>query len=90
MRKPLPFKLDHKIDESIRELKDELVKKGEPATLESVMLDCADYCGVARETVRGIRRKLINPSAPLALKLAEYFGKPVEELFWLVEEEEDE
>ena len=43
--------------------------------------DLAKMCGVSRQTVSSIERGDYHPSVLLAIKLAEYFGTHVEELF---------
>ena len=37
--------------------------------------------GVSRQTINSIEKERYTPSLPLALKLARYFGKSVEEIF---------
>jgi len=41
----------------------------------------ATQLGVSRQTVNAIETGKYDPSLPLAFKLAEVFGKPIEELF---------
>lgn len=43
----------------------------------------ADAVGVSRQTIVAIEKKKFLPSTPLALKIAGYFGKPVESIFSL-------
>ncbi|MFD1426828.1 putative transcriptional regulator [Kroppenstedtia sanguinis] len=43
---------------------------------------------VTRQTIIAIERNRYNPSLELALKFANYFGQPVEEIFHLTEENE--
>ncbi|MBH8579522.1 MULTISPECIES: helix-turn-helix transcriptional regulator [Halomonadaceae] len=43
--------------------------------------DLADTLGVSRNTINSIEVGRYVPSLPLALKLARFFGKPVEEVF---------
>jgi putative transcriptional regulator len=43
--------------------------------------DLARDLGVSRQTVNAIETGRYLPSLPLAMALARYFGKPVEELF---------
>jgi len=37
--------------------------------------------GVSRQTINSIEKERYTPSLPLAIALARYFGKPVEEIF---------
>ncbi|MGB5934141.1 MAG: helix-turn-helix transcriptional regulator [Anaerolineae bacterium] len=48
----------------------------------------AQRVGVTRQTIIAIEGKRYNPSALLALKIAEVFDLPLEEVFWLKEKEE--
>jgi putative transcriptional regulator len=52
--------------------------------------ELADRVGVTRMTIYSIEKGKYVPSAALALKIARVFGKPVEEIFSLPDEEGDE
>jgi putative transcriptional regulator len=41
----------------------------------------ADAVDVSRQTINSIEKERYTPSLPLAIALARYFGKPVEEVF---------
>ncbi|GAB3362385.1 helix-turn-helix transcriptional regulator [Arachidicoccus ginsenosidivorans] len=43
----------------------------------------AQIIGVSRQTINAIEKKKYVPSTVLALKIARYFEKPVEEIFKL-------
>ncbi len=45
--------------------------------------------GVTRQTIYSIEKGKFIPSTYLALRLAKVFDKSVEELFYLIEEEEE-
>lgn len=47
----------------------------------------AEQVGVSRQTINAIETKKYVPSTVLALKIARLFGKPLEEIFQLEEEE---
>lgn len=49
--------------------------------------DLANEVGVTRLTIHSIETGKFNPSTILALKIARYFGKPLEEVFYLLAEE---
>ncbi|OIN58247.1 helix-turn-helix transcriptional regulator [Arsenicibacter rosenii] len=49
--------------------------------------DLAERIGVSRQTINSIETGRYVPSTILALKMAQEFGKPVEELFMLEEGE---
>ena len=46
----------------------------------------ANAVGVSRQTIHSIEKRKYIPSTLLALKLARFFEKPVEDIFFLVEE----
>lgn len=46
----------------------------------------AKEIGVTRQTIHSIERAKFVPSALLALKIARYFGRPVEDIFFIVDE----
>jgi putative transcriptional regulator len=46
----------------------------------------ADAVGVSRQTINAIENGKFNPSVKLALKIAKFFNKNVEEIFYLEEE----
>ena len=43
--------------------------------------------GVTRQTIHSIERAKFVPSTLLALKIARFFGKAVEEVFFIVDDE---
>lgn len=45
----------------------------------------AEAVGVSRQTIFAIENNKFVPSTELALRLSAYFGKTVNELFWLME-----
>jgi putative transcriptional regulator len=45
----------------------------------------AEALGVSRQTINSIERSRYIPSLPLALKIAAYFGEPVESIFTLAD-----
>jgi len=47
----------------------------------------ANAVGVTRLTIHSIETGKFGPSALLALKIARFFGKPVEEVFFLTDDE---
>lgn len=52
--------------------------------------ELAKAVGVTRQTILSLEKGRFVPSALLALKLARFFNKPVEEVFFLIEESENE
>jgi len=51
--------------------------------------DLANAVGVTRLTIHSIENGKFNPSTLLALKIARFFGVTVEDVFTLVNENED-
>lgn len=47
--------------------------------------DLAEAIGVSRQTIFSIENNKYIPSTELALKLSAYFGKSVNELFWITD-----
>ncbi len=47
----------------------------------------ADAVEVSRQTINAIENGKFNPSVKLALRIAAFFNKKVEEIFYLEEEE---
>lgn len=45
----------------------------------------AEAIGVSRQTIFAIENNKFVPSTELALRLSAYFGKPVNDLFWLTD-----
>jgi putative transcriptional regulator len=44
--------------------------------------ELADRLGVSRQTVNAIETEKYDPSLPLAFKIAQILGKPIEQLFF--------
>ena len=51
--------------------------------------ELANIVGVRRETIGNLENGKYNPSLKLAMDIAKVFGKPVEEVFQFVEDDED-
>lgn len=54
--------------------------------IKDIEEELANYCQVSRDTIVMIKRGVNQPSLAVALKIAEYFGVPVEEIFKLKHE----
>ncbi|GMA68236.1 MAG: helix-turn-helix transcriptional regulator [Leuconostoc gelidum] len=52
--------------------------------------DFAQYLGVTRQTISSLENGRYNPSILLAMKIARYFGKSVENIFIYTEEEDND
>jgi putative transcriptional regulator len=57
----------------------------ERAILDITQADLAERINVSRQTINAIESNKYVPSTVLALKIARLFGKPVEEVFELEE-----
>jgi putative transcriptional regulator len=57
--------------------------KVERAIKDVTQAELAEIIDVSRQTINAIEKKRYVPSTVLALKLSEYFGKSVNEIFQL-------
>ena len=57
---------------------------------EMTQQELANEVGVTRLTIHSIETGKFMPTTLLALKLAEFFGKTVEELFYIIKDEDSE
>ena len=57
--------------------------KVERAIKELTQEDLAKLIGVSRQTINAMEKNKYVPSTVLSLKIANVFGKPVEEVFFL-------
>jgi len=51
--------------------------------------ELAKVVGVTRQTIFSIEKNKFVPSALLALKIARFFNKPFEEVFFIIDDVED-
>ena len=61
--------------------------KVERAIMDMTQQNLADALHVSRQTINSIERQDYDLSTSLALKIARYFKKPVEDIFSLEEDE---
>ena len=59
----------------------------ERAIMDITQQDLAQAVGVSRQTINSIEAGKYVPSTLLSLKIARYFGKPLEQIFQLEEGE---
>ena len=57
---------------------------------EITQQELANQVGVTRLTIHSIETAKFTPSTLLALKIARFFGKPVEEIFFILDETGEE
>ncbi len=51
--------------------------------------DLANAIGVTRQTIHSIEKGKFVPSALLAFKIAKYFNKKVDEIFFVIEDQNE-
>lgn len=61
--------------------------KVERAIHDMTQADLAEKIGVSRQSINAIEKAKYVPSTVLALKIARFFEKPVESIFFLEESE---
>lgn len=84
-RIPLPYTVTNNLDQLFRiEQGKRLVETGDKVKIRDIEEELANYCNVARDSIVGIKRGLSLPSLPLGMKIAEYFGLKIEDIFTLV------
>jgi putative transcriptional regulator len=54
---------------------------------EMSQADLADAVGVTRQSIHSIEKGKFVPSTLLALKLAKFFNKTIEDIFFIIENE---
>jgi putative transcriptional regulator len=59
----------------------------ERAIMDITQADLAEKIGVSRQTINAMESNKYVPSTVLALKIARLFGKPVEKIFELEDED---
>jgi DNA-binding XRE family transcriptional regulator len=78
----LPYDISNKLDEYLtRELGERMAKTGVKYFKENIMDDVAKHAGVGRDNIKRINRNVAQPSLGVALKIADYFGVKVEDIF---------
>lgn len=71
--------------ENINEMKNRI--RIERAIMDITQADLAEKIGVSRQTINAMESNKYVPSTVLALKISKLFGKPVEQIFELEEED---
>ena len=71
--------------ENISDMKNRL--RIERAIMDITQGDLAEKIGVSRQTINAMESNKYVPSTVLALKIARLFGKPVEEIFELEDDD---
>ncbi len=71
--------------ENINEMKNRI--RIERAIMDITQADLAEKIGVSRQTINAMESNKYVPSTVLALKISKLFGKPVEQIFELEDED---
>lgn len=58
--------------------------------LKITQIELAEKLNVTRQTISSIETGRYDPSITLAFKIANFFGKPIEEIFFMEDESNDE
>ncbi len=61
--------------------------KVQRAIKDMTQADLAEVIGVSRQTINAMEKGKYVPSTVLSLKIAQYFGKSVEDIFTLEEDD---
>jgi putative transcriptional regulator len=61
------------------------VRELRAADSEVTQQELADQVAVTRQTIVALEAGAYTPSLALALRIAKFFNKPVEKIFWLEE-----
>ena len=86
-RTPLPYTTTNNLTRRLALLQAKRISErgGMKVNISEVEQELAAYCGVSRDTIIMIKRGVNQPSLPLALKICEFFGAKVEDIFTLVD-----
>jgi len=86
-RTPLPYTTENNLSRRLSLLQAKRISErgGAKVNISEIEKEVADYCGVSRDTIVMIKRGVNQPSLPLALKICEFFGAKVEDIFTLVD-----
>jgi hypothetical protein len=84
LRKPLSFEVHNQLSVFLEMEKQRREEDFEERFfMADIEKELAEYCGVKREAIYGIKRGVSSPSLPLALKIAQYYGVEVEDIFYV-------
>jgi transcriptional regulator with XRE-family HTH domain len=61
-----------------------LQEGGERTTVSQLVREMAEYCDLSTDYINGLRQNMGQPSVAVALKICEFIGCSVEEMFQLV------
>lgn len=81
-KKGSPYNIENILDEMInKEVGRRMVETGIKKRKKDIIAEIAEYTGVGWENINRIKRGIVTPSLPVAIKIAEYFNVKVEDIF---------
>lgn len=85
-KKRTTFKVESNVDNLINmEIGKRMSISGEKILKSNVIKEIAEFAGTGQDNMTMIKRGVVTPSLPVALKIAEYFNLKVEDVFKIVE-----
>ncbi|MGG1263795.1 helix-turn-helix transcriptional regulator [Brevibacillus laterosporus] len=86
-RAPLSYKTENNLANLFTRLQARRIaeKGGIKVNMADIDKEVADYCGVSNHTIHLIKQQVNQPSLPVAMRLAKFFGLTVEDIFKLVD-----
>lgn len=82
MSKKNNFKVINNLDNLInKEIGKRMSENGENVLKSDIIQEIANYCNVGWENINRVKRGIVTPSLPVALKIAEFFNVKVEDIF---------
>lgn len=78
----LPYDVKSNLDSLIvKEVGKRMANTGIKVNKKDILIEIATHCKVGYENINRIKRDISHPSIGVALKIAEYFNEPVENIF---------
>lgn len=85
-KKKSRFSVESNVDNLINmEIGKRMSVTGNKVLKSEVIKDIAEYAGVGLDNIQMVKRGVVTPSLPVALKIAEYFNLKVEDVFKITE-----
>lgn len=87
-RKVLDYRVENTLDGFInREVGRRMLENGGIKVIKSdIIAEIAEFCGVGWDNINRVKRGIVTPSLPVALKIAKFFEVSVEEVFVIKED----
>ena len=80
------YKVDNNLDNYInREIGRRMVNNGGIKVLKTdIIAEIAEHCEVGWENINRVKRGVVTPSLPVAMKIVDYFDVKIEDIFKIV------